>query len=45
MNGKMWTISCDLDTETLTWKESDYKTKSIMLLKYYVESMIEFAPD
>ena len=45
MNGKMWVISCDLDTETLTWKHSDYKTKSIMLLRYYVETLREFAPD
>ena len=45
MNGKMWLISCNLETNELKWKHSDYKTKSMLLLAYYVESLIEYAPD
>ena len=45
MNGKMWMISCSLNVDEMKWVESDYKTKSMMLLKYYVESYVEYAPN
>ena len=45
MNGKMWIISCNLNIEELKWVESDYVTKSMLLLRYYVESYVEYAPN